>query len=66
MTTPLAEPNSRARASGTRLAMARGEDDTMYVVSRSYEYRPDGKRITICTVDEDYIGEFARGSDRCW
>jgi len=41
--------------------MARGEDDTMYVVSRSYEYRPDGKRITICTVDEDYIGEFARG-----
>ena len=43
------------------VAMARGGDDTMYVVSRSYEYRPDGKRITICTVDEDYIGEFARG-----
>ena len=43
------------------VAMARGEDDTMYVVSRSYEYRPDGKRITICTIDEDYIGEFARG-----
>ena len=43
------------------VAMARGEEDTMYVVSRSYEYRPDGKRITICTVDEDYIGEFARG-----
>lgn len=43
------------------VAMALGEDDTMYVVSRSYEYRPDGKRITICTVDEDYIGEFARG-----
>ena len=33
----------------------------MYVVNRSYEYRPDGKRITICTVDEDYVGEFARG-----
>ena len=43
------------------VAMARGEEDTMYVVNRSYEYRPDGKRITICTVDEDYIGEFARG-----
>ena len=43
------------------VAMARGEDDTMYVVNRSYEYRPDGKRITICTVDEEYIGEFARG-----
>ena len=43
------------------VAMARGDDDTMYVVNRSYEYRPDGKRITICTVDEDYVGEFARG-----
>ncbi len=43
------------------VAMARGEDDTMYVVNRSYEYRPDGKRITVCTVDEDYVGEFARG-----
>ncbi len=43
------------------VGMARGEDDTMYVVSRSYDYRPDGKRITICTVDEDYIGEFGRG-----
>jgi hypothetical protein len=43
------------------VAMARGGEDLMYVVSRSYEYRPDGKRITICTVDEDYIGEFARG-----
>ena len=31
------------------------------MVNRSYEYRPDGKRITICTVGEDYIGEFARG-----
>ncbi len=43
------------------VAIARGEDDTLYVVNRSYEYRPDGKRITICTVDEDYVGEFARG-----
>ena len=43
------------------VAVARGDDDSMYVVNRSYEYRPDGKRITICTVDEDYIGEFARG-----
>ena len=43
------------------VALALAEDDTMYVLNRSYEYRPDGKRITICTVDEDYIGEFARG-----
>ena len=43
------------------VAVALGADDSMYVVNRSYEYRPDGKRITICPVDEDYIGEFARG-----
>ncbi len=43
------------------VAMARRSDDVMYVVSRSYEYRPDGKRVTICTVGEEYIGEFARG-----
>jgi sugar lactone lactonase YvrE len=43
------------------VAMARGPEDSMYVVNRSYEYRPDGKRITICTTDEEYIGEFARG-----
>ena len=39
------------------VALARGEDDVMYVVSRSYDYRADSKRITICTVGEDYIGE---------
>ncbi len=43
------------------VAMARGADDLLYVVSRSYEYRPDGKRVTICTIGEDYVGEFARG-----
>ncbi len=43
------------------VAMARGAGDLMYVVSRSYEYRPDGKRVTMCSVDEEYIGEFARG-----
>ncbi len=31
------------------------------MLSRSYEARPDGKRITICTVGEDYITEFGRG-----
>ena len=43
------------------VAMARGEGNLMYVLNRSSEFRPDGKRVTICTVDEDYIGEFARG-----
>ena len=43
------------------VAMARGAGDIMYVVNRSLEYRPDGKRVTMCSVDEEYIGEFARG-----
>jgi len=43
------------------VAMALGHDGMIYVVSRSQEYRCDGKRITICTIDEDYIGEFGRG-----
>ena len=45
----------------TPVAMALGAGDTIYVVSRSYEHRPDGMRVTICTVDEEYIGEFGRG-----
>ena len=43
------------------LDMARGEGDLIYVVSRSLEHRPNGKRVTILTVGEDYVGEFARG-----
>jgi len=37
--------------------IGRGEGDLMYVVSRAYDYRSDSKRITVCTVGEDYIGE---------
>ena len=43
------------------VGVARGEDDQLYVLSRSYEARPDGKRVTLCTVGEDYITEFGRG-----
>ena len=43
------------------VAIARGEEDRLYVLSRSFEHRPAGVRITIITVGEDYIGEFARG-----
>jgi len=39
------------------IALALGEDDVMYVVNRSYDFRADSKRITICTVGEEYIGE---------
>ena len=43
------------------VAVARGKDDVMYVVSRAYDYRADSKRITVCTVGEDYIGEIGNG-----
>ena len=43
------------------ISIARGAGDLMYVLNRSDEYRPSGKRVTICTVGEDYIAEFARG-----
>ena len=41
--------------------LARGQDDLMYVVCRSSEYRPEGTRIAVCTVDEEYVNAFARG-----
>ena len=41
--------------------VARGEDDLMYVLCRSSEYRPEGTRIAVCTVDEEYVNVFARG-----
>ncbi|MBI3326674.1 MAG: 6-bladed beta-propeller [Nitrospinae bacterium] len=43
------------------VGIARGAGDRLYVLSRSYEGRPDGKRVTICTVGEEYIAEFGRG-----
>ena len=43
------------------IALVRGDEDRIYVLSRSLEYRPGGTRVTICTVGEDFIGEFGRG-----
>ena len=43
------------------IQMARGESDTMYVLCRSPEYRPEGTRIVVCTANEEYINVFARG-----
>ena len=43
------------------IQMAKGEDTLMYVLCRSPEYRPEGTRITVCTVDEEYVNAFARG-----
>jgi hypothetical protein len=47
----------------TPVSMALAPNDLMYVVSRASEYRPDSMRITMCTVDEEYVGEFANGGD---
>ena len=43
------------------VAMARGDGDLMYVLNRCFECRPVGKRVTMCTVGEEYIADFARG-----
>ena len=43
------------------VAVARGEGDLMYVLSRAYEHYPEGIRITVCTVGEDLVSEFAQG-----
>jgi DNA-binding beta-propeller fold protein YncE len=41
--------------------VARGEGDLLYVICRASEYRPEGTRITVCTIDEEYVTAFARG-----
>ena len=38
--------------------LAIGQEDTLYVVSRSRQDRPDGVRVTVCTIGEDYLREF--------
>ena len=42
------------------VAMVRGAGDLMYVVSRSYEILATTKRVSICTLDEDYVAQFGR------
>jgi streptogramin lyase len=44
--------------------MARGEEDTMFVLCRAAEYRPEGTRVTVCTINDEYINVFARGVPR--
>ncbi len=41
--------------------MARGKGDLIYVVNRAYEYRPEGKRVSIVTINEDYVSKFGSG-----
>ena len=41
--------------------VARGEEDMMYVLCRASEFRPEGVRVTVCTINEEYITAFAQG-----
>ena len=41
--------------------LARAKGDLLYVLSRAREIAPQGKRVTICTVGEDYVSEFGTG-----
>ncbi len=44
--------------------LALGSNDVAYVVNRSFEYRPDGLRVTKCTLgDGEYLGEFGSGGE---
>src|SRR5436309_13031562 len=45
----------------TPVFAARGEGDLLYVLCRASEYRPEGTRITVLTVDEEYVTTSARG-----
>jgi DNA-binding beta-propeller fold protein YncE len=45
------------------LDLALGANDMVYVVNRSYENRPDGIHITVCTLHEQFIREFARSGE---
>jgi DNA-binding beta-propeller fold protein YncE len=40
------------------LDLALAPNDVVYVVNRSYENRPDGIHITVCTLNEEFIREF--------
>ena len=39
--------------------IAIGKDDVIYAINRSYENRPDGVRVSVISLDEEYITEFA-------
>ena len=41
-----------------------GPDGLIYVLNRSWEYRPDGVRVTMLTIDEEYIGDFGQFGER--
>ena len=44
--------------------LALGPDGRIYVLNRSWEYRPDGVRVTMLTIDEELLGDFAQFGER--
>jgi len=49
---------------GFRFPVALAINDRLghiYVLSRSIEVRPDAKHVTVCTTDEEYLGQFGDG-----
>ena len=43
------------------VALARGKGGLIYVVNRGHESSPKVKRITVVTLDEDYVTQFSTG-----
>ncbi len=43
--------------------LALAPDGTIYVVNRCWEWRPDGVRVTMLNLDEDYLGQFSQFGD---
>jgi len=43
--------------------LALAPDDMVYVINRSYEYRPDGIHVTVVTLNEEYVTEFGSGGE---
>ena len=56
--TPSAATSSLVRGFKGPSDLALGDDDVVYVLNRSSEYRDDGLRITVLSLDEQYISEF--------
>ena len=44
--------------------MALSPEGTLYVLNRAWEMRLDGVRVTMLTIDENYIGQFSQFGDR--
>ena len=40
--------------------MVIGDGNVLYALNRSYENRPDGVRVSVMTLDEEYVTEFGR------